>query len=68
MDWLGFRKLGFFFLMFIFERARDRACVGEGQRERDWNRNTHNPNQAPGSELVRTEPDPLGWNPQTLRS
>ena len=39
------------FLMFIFER--DRACAGEGQRERE----TQNPKQAPGLRAVSTEPD-----------
>ena len=34
-------------LFFIFERVRDRAQMGEGQRERV----TQNPKQAPGSEL-----------------
>ena len=38
--------------MFIFERERDRARVGEGQRERD----TQNPKEAPGSELSAQSP------------
>ena len=37
-SWLGCKKIPFlkkiFFLMFIFERERDRTWVGEGQRER----------------------------------
>ena len=36
-----------FFLMFIFERDRDRVQAGDGQREKE----TQNPKQAPGSEL-----------------
>ena len=38
--------------MFIFERERERALVGEGQRERE----TQNPKQAPGSELSAQSP------------
>ena len=40
--------------MFIFERERrrDRAQMGEGQRERE----TQNPKQAPGSELSAQSP------------
>ena len=38
--------------MFIFETERDRAWVGEGQRERE----TQNLKQAPGSELSAQSP------------
>ena len=38
--------------MFIFETERDRAQVGEGQREGD----TQNLKQAPGSELSARSP------------
>ena len=47
--------------MFIFER--DRAQVGEGQRESE----TQNPKQAPGSELS-VQSLMRGSNSQTVRS
>ena len=53
----------FFFLMFIFETERNRAWVGEGQRERE----TQNLKQAPGSELSAQSPT-RGSNPLTMRS
>ena len=49
--------------MFIFERERDRACMGEGQRKRK----TKNPKQAPGSELPAQSPV-WGSNSHTARS
>ena len=39
--------------LFIFGTERDRAQVGEGQREKE----TQNPKQAPGSELSAQGPD-----------
>ena len=51
----------FFFFTFIFDR--DRALVGEGQRERE----TRNPKQAPGSELLAQSPV-LSSNSGTVRS
>ena len=58
---------GIFFLIFTFiyfsEAERDRAQVGEEQRERE----TQIPKQAPGSELLARN---LMWglNSQTMRS
>ena len=56
---------GGFFNVFIFYilRDRDRALVGEGQRERD----TQSLKQAPGSELSAQSPT-WGSNPRTVRS
>ena len=54
-----FKKINVYF---IFERNRDRAWAGEGQRERE----TQNPKQAPDS-AVSTEPD-LGLKSVTMRS
>ena len=51
------------FLMFIFERERDRLQMGEGQRERE----IQNPKQAPGSRLSVQNPM-WGLNLQTARS
>ena len=45
------------FIQFL-ERERDRACAGEGQRERE----TQNPKRAPGSELSAQSPT-RGSNP-----
>ena len=57
-------KSFFFFLTFIhFLIERDRAWVGEGQRERE----THNPKQAPGSELAAQSPTRVS-DPWTVRS
>ena len=41
-----------FFVLNIYSFLRDRARVGEGQRERE----TQNPKQAPGSELSAQSP------------
>ena len=49
--------------LFIFETERDRAQVGEGQRERE----TQNPKKAPGSELS-AQSLMRGSNPWTVRS
>ena len=51
-----------FFLTFISETERDRARVGEGQRERE----TRNQKQAPDSELSAQSPT-WGSNSQTVR-
>ena len=51
----------YFLHLFIFDR--DRAQVGEGQREKE----TRNPKQAPGSELSAQSPT-QGSNSQTTRS
>ena len=55
------------FLMFIYfwerKRQRDRALVGEGQRERE----TQSPLHTPGSELSAHSPM-QGSNPQTMIS
>ena len=51
-----FKKKNFFFNIYSF--LRDRAQVGEGQRERE----TQNPKQAPGSELSAQSPT-WGLNP-----
>ena len=45
--------------MFIFERQRGTAQMGEGQRERE----TQSPKQAPGSEFLAQSPM-QGSNPQ----
>ena len=49
--------------MFIFERERVCAQVGEGQRETE----TQNPKQAPGSELS-AQSSTQGSNPRAARS
>ena len=49
--------------MFIFEKERDRVSAGDGKRERE----TQNPQQAPGSELSAQSPS-RGSNPWTARS
>ena len=49
--------------LFIFETERDRAQMGEGQRERE----TQNLKQAPGSELSAQSPT-RGLNSWTARS
>ena len=55
----------FFFLIFIYFWERDRAWAGEKQRERE----TRNPKQAPGSRLqaVSAEPD-AGLEPTNCKS
>ena len=58
----------FFFIifnvcLFLRERHRDRAQAREGQRERE----TQNPEQAPGSELSAQSPM-WGSNSWTVRS
>ena len=52
-----------FFLIFNFERKRDRAWLGEGQRERE----SQNLKQDPGSEVSAQSPM-RGSDPQTVRS
>ena len=49
--------------LFIFENERDRMQAEEGQRERE----TQNPKQAPGSELLAQSPT-WGLNLWTVRS
>ena len=57
-DFLLFPSFFLNFLLLIFDR--DRAQVGEGQREKE----TQNPKQALGSELSAQSPM-RGLNPQT---
>ena len=53
----------FFNVYLIFETERDRAWMGQGQRERE----TQNPKQAPGSERSAQSPT-RGSNSRTARS
>ena len=52
-----------FFYIDLFLRERDRVWAREGQRERE----TQNPKQTPGSELLAQSPM-RGLNPWTMRS
>ena len=53
----------FYVFYYLFLTERDRARAGVGQRERE----TQNPKQAPGSELSAQSPT-RGLNPRTVRS
>ena len=63
ISYFRFFLLRFFKCLFIFKSQRDRAWVGEGQRERE----TQNLKQDPGSEPLAQRPM-WGSNPWTVRS
>ena len=53
--------------MFIFDFEREKERERESERERQRKRETHNPRQAPGSELS-AQSLKQSSNPRTMRS